>query len=60
VELYEVRRLDFADVYLVVTAERSGVRQIVSFDCAIDRVGTVRRVEPEGLCMNSRPSIDSR
>jgi predicted nucleic acid-binding protein len=46
VEVYEVHRLDFADAYLVASAERSGVEQILSFDRAIDRVGTVRRIEP--------------
>lgn len=46
VEVYEVHRLDFADAYLVASAERSGVEQILSFDRAMDRVGTVRRVEP--------------
>ena len=46
VELYEVHRLDFADAYLVASAERSGVEQILSFDRAIDRVGTVSRIEP--------------
>lgn len=46
VEVYEVHRLDFADAYLVACAERSKVEQILSFDRAIDRVGTVRRIEP--------------
>lgn len=46
VELYEAHRLDFADAYLVASSERTGVEEVVSFDRAIDRVGTVRRVEP--------------
>jgi len=46
VEVYEAHRLDFADAYLVASAERTGVGEVVSFDRAIDRVGTVRRVEP--------------
>jgi predicted nucleic acid-binding protein len=46
VEVYDVLRLDFADAYLVASAERTGVVEVVSFDRAIDRVGTVRRVEP--------------
>jgi predicted nucleic acid-binding protein len=46
VEAYDTHRLDFADAYLVASAERSGIGEIVSFDRAIDRVGTVRRVEP--------------
>jgi predicted nucleic acid-binding protein len=45
-ELYENARLDFAEAYLVAQAERSGVGVVASFDRAIDRVGTVRRVEP--------------
>jgi len=46
VEVYEVQRLDLADAYLVACAERTGVGAIVSFDRSIDRVGTVRRIEP--------------
>lgn len=46
IELYEIDRMDFADAYLVASAERAGVEEIVSFDHGIDRVGTVRRVEP--------------
>ena len=46
VEVYEVHRLDFADAYLVASAERTGVGVIASFDRSIDRVGTVRRDEP--------------
>jgi predicted nucleic acid-binding protein len=45
-ELYEVDRLDFADAYLVASAETSGVETVASFDRSIDRVGTVRRIEP--------------
>ncbi len=47
VEVYDVDRLDFADAYLVASAERTGVGQIASFDRALDRVGTVHRVEPD-------------
>jgi predicted nucleic-acid-binding protein len=46
VEVYELDRLDFAEAYLVASAERSGVDTVVSFDRSIDRVGTVRRIEP--------------
>ena len=46
VEVYEVHRLDFADAYLVASAERTGIGVIASFDRSIDRVGTVRREEP--------------
>jgi predicted nucleic acid-binding protein len=46
VEVYDVHRLDFAEAYLVACAERSGIGVIASFDRSIDRVGTVRRIEP--------------
>jgi predicted nucleic acid-binding protein len=46
VEVYDVHRLDFADAYLVASAERTGVSAIASFDRGLDRVGTVSRVEP--------------
>jgi predicted nucleic-acid-binding protein len=45
-EVYETERLDFAEAYLVASAEATGVEKILSFDRAIDRVGTVSRVEP--------------
>ena len=43
--LYEVG-LDFAEAYLVAQAETSGVGEVVSFDRAIARVGTVAVREP--------------
>lgn len=46
VELYEVHSLDYADAYLVASAERTGVGVAASFNRAIDRIGTVRRKEP--------------
>jgi predicted nucleic acid-binding protein len=46
VEVYEINRLDFADAYLVASAERTGIGVIASFDRSIDRVTTVRREEP--------------
>jgi predicted nucleic acid-binding protein len=46
VEVYEVHRLDFADAYLVASAERTGIGVIASFDRSIDRVTTVGREEP--------------
>ena len=45
-EIYESERLDFAEAYLVASAESSGVPVIVSFDRSIDRVSTVQRIEP--------------
>lgn len=46
IEVFDVHRLDFADAYLVASAEASGVGTVASFDRSIDRVGTVRRIEP--------------
>jgi len=46
VEIYEIHRLDFADAYLVASAERTGIGVIASFDRSIDRVATVHREEP--------------
>ena len=46
IEVYETDRLDFAEAYLVASAETSGVGKIASFDRSIDRVDTVERVEP--------------
>jgi predicted nucleic acid-binding protein len=45
-EVYEVDRLDFAEAYLVACTEASGVEAIASFDRSIDRVATVRRIQP--------------
>lgn len=42
--VYEHDRLDFAEAYLGAQAETTGVREIVSFDRAIDRVDTVGSV----------------
>lgn len=46
VEVYEVDRVDFAEAYLVASAESTGVGRVASFDQAIDRIDTVERVEP--------------
>jgi predicted nucleic-acid-binding protein len=46
VEVYEADRRDFAESYLLASAESTGVRAVASFDRYIDRVGSVRRVEP--------------
>jgi predicted nucleic-acid-binding protein len=48
VEVYEVERIDFAEAYLVACAESTGINQVASFDRSIDRVGTIRRIEPGG------------
>jgi predicted nucleic acid-binding protein len=46
IEVYEVHGLDFAEAYLVASAESSGIGAVASFDRAIDRVTTVQRIEP--------------
>jgi predicted nucleic-acid-binding protein len=45
-EVYEIHRLDFAEAYVVASAERSGVDTVASFDRTIDHVTTIRRIEP--------------
>jgi predicted nucleic-acid-binding protein len=45
-EVYELERLDFAEAYLIATAEATGVDAVMSFDRKIDRVRTVKRIEP--------------
>ena len=45
-ELYASSKLDFAESYLVATAERTGVGRVVSFDRALDAVSTIARIEP--------------
>lgn len=45
-EVYETVGIDFADAYLVACAEVSGVNAVASFDREIDKVATVKRVEP--------------
>jgi predicted nucleic-acid-binding protein len=45
-EVYEVHKIDFAEAYLVASAETSGIGAVASFDRSIDRVPTIRRIEP--------------
>jgi predicted nucleic acid-binding protein len=46
-EIYEQYRIHFAESYLAACAELSGVGAVASFDRDIDRVTTVRRLEPD-------------
>jgi predicted nucleic-acid-binding protein len=46
IEIYEIDRLDFAEAYLVASAETSGVNEVASFDRSIDRTTTIKRVDP--------------
>lgn len=46
VEVYENDRLDFAEAYLVASAERSGVRAVASLDKAVRRVTSVELIQP--------------
>ncbi len=45
-EIYETHRIDYAEAYLVASAEQAGVTDVASFDRSIDRVPTVTRIEP--------------
>ncbi len=45
-EVYELDCLDFAEAYLVASAEATGVGAILSFDRSIDRVTTTARIAP--------------
>jgi predicted nucleic acid-binding protein len=45
-EIYEQYRTHFAESYLAACAEVSGVGVVASFDRDIDRVPTIRRLEP--------------
>lgn len=46
IEVYETEGIDFAEAYLVACAESTGVGKIASFDRALDRIGTIERLEP--------------
>jgi predicted nucleic acid-binding protein len=45
-ELYESRRLDYAEAYLAAAAEVWEVDRVVSFDRGLDRVPSIKRVQP--------------
>lgn len=45
-EVYETHRIDYAEAYLVASAEATGVDDIASFDRTIDGVPTINRIEP--------------
>lgn len=45
-EVYEVECLDFAEAYLVASAESTGINRVASFDRSIDRMATIERIEP--------------
>ena len=45
-EIYEYDRLDFAEAYLVASAESTNVLQVASFDHSIDRIQSIKRIEP--------------
>lgn len=49
IQVYELDRIDFAESYLVACAESTAIRQVVSFDRSIDRVRTVKGIEPPRL-----------
>ena len=45
-EIYEQYRIHFAESYLAACAELSGVGVVASFDRGIDRIPSIRRLEP--------------
>jgi predicted nucleic-acid-binding protein len=45
-EVYEVDRLDFAEAYLVASAEATSVGVVASFDRSIDKIATIQRIDP--------------
>lgn len=45
-DLYELKKLDYAEAYLVALAETSGIEKIASFDQRLDRVETIERIQP--------------
>ena len=45
VEVYENDRLDFAEAYLVASAERSGIGAVASFDKTIRRVTSIELIQ---------------
>jgi predicted nucleic-acid-binding protein len=45
-EIYELHRIHFAESYLAACAELSGVGVVASFDRHIDRITSIRRLEP--------------
>jgi len=47
-EIYEHCRVHLAESYFAACAEASGVGVIASFDRVIDRIRTIRRLEPPG------------
>jgi predicted nucleic-acid-binding protein len=51
IEVYETDRLDFAEAYLVASAETTGVNKVASFDQSIDRIMTIERVDPGSPAM---------
>jgi len=46
IEVYETDRIDFAEAYLVACAETTGISKVASFDRSIDRINTIKRIEP--------------
>ncbi|MGH8924713.1 MAG: hypothetical protein ACRDWA_08795 [Acidimicrobiia bacterium] len=44
--MYETHRIDYAEAYLVASAESAGIDDIASFDRSLDHVTTIHRIEP--------------
>jgi predicted nucleic-acid-binding protein len=48
-DYYVTLNISFADAYIAVEMEDHGDTQIVSFDCNYDKIGSIKRVEPDGI-----------
>lgn len=44
--LFESENIDYAEAYLAAVAELSGIGAVASFDHDLDRIASVRRLEP--------------
>jgi len=45
-DLYENKRMDFADAYIVAFAEANAITQIASFDKGLSKASTITRIDP--------------
>jgi predicted nucleic acid-binding protein len=49
IEVYEIDGVDFAEAYLVASAESTGVGRIASYSRSLDRIRSIERLEPPKL-----------
>jgi hypothetical protein len=53
IEINDDDRLDFAEAFLVPSAESTSIVKIALFDRSIDRVRSIARIQPERLNLSS-------